>query len=181
MLPLLQATGAVAVGLDSEASLLATARRFGPVVLTHLPDLGCFAGEVFDGVIVSLVLEHLDEAQAFFVETARVTRPGGVLALVINHPTFTAPGSAPIQEPDEVLWRPGRYFSRGHTDEPAGEGTVRFHHRPVGELLTLASDAGWDLRRLEERGVTEAQVARHPPLAEQRHIPRLLGARWVRR
>ncbi|HEY5645022.1 MAG TPA: class I SAM-dependent methyltransferase, partial [Pseudomonadales bacterium] len=172
--------GARPVGLDMDPVLLLDAVQAGPVVRSPLPDLSCIESDVFDGVAVSLVLEHLDDPEVFFAETARVTRPGGVLALVANHPIFTAPGSAPVQEPDEVLWRPGAYFTRGHTDEPAGGGTVRFHHRPLGALMTMAADAGWSLERLVEHGVTDAQVARHAPLKDQRHIPRLLGARWIR-
>ena len=103
------------------------------------------------------------------------------LALVVNHPIYTAPGSAPIDEGDEVLWRPGRYFSSGSTDEPIAGGTITFHHRSMGELLTAASNAGWDLHRLEEFGVSGSQIEQYPAMAKQRHIPRLLGARWTRR
>jgi hypothetical protein len=102
--------------------------------------------------------------------------------MVINHPIFTAPDSSPMEEDDgETLWRPGRYFDRGFSDEPAGEEKVRFYHRTMGELLTAASDAGWDLETLDERPASAAQITRNPDLAGQEHIPRLLGARWRRR
>ena len=175
------AGGAVA-GVDSVPDLLRRAVSIGPVVRHRLPGLGCVADAVFDGCAVSLVLEHLSDHVTFLAELGRVTRPGGVLALVVNHPTYTAPGSAPIEEDDgETTWRPGRYFSHGHTDERAGDRTVRFHHRPMGDLLTTASLAGWDLQRMIEVGPSDGQIRRHPPLAAQRHFPRLLGARWTRR
>ncbi len=177
----LTAAGAKPIGLDSATSLLQSARRRAPVVRGELPALDCFARDAFDAVVVSLVLEHLVDAREFFQAAADVTRFGGVLAVVVNHPYFTAPESAPIQEPDEVLWRPGTYLDDGYTDEPAGGASIRFHHRPMGHLLTMAADAGWDLRRMVEHGVTDAQVDRTPVLAGQRHIPRVLGVRWVRR
>lgn len=169
-------------GVDVAAKLLERARAGGPVVRTSLPSLSCFSDDVFDGAVISLVLEHIEDHVQLFGELARVVAPGGFLAAVLNHPVYTAPESAPIEEPDgEVLWRTGRYLDIGYTDEPAGTGSVRFHHRPMGALLTSASEAGWDLHRLTETGVTESQVRRHPPLGSQRHVPRLLGARWVRR
>lgn len=174
--------GARTVGVDVSTQLLARARRHGPVVAAALPDLGWLADGALDGAYICLVLEHVPDHAPLLAELARVVRPGGVLALVVNHPIFTAPDSGPIEEPDgEVLWRPGRYFSTGYTDEPAGGGNIRFHHRTLGDLLTAAAVAGWDLRRLVEEGVSEDQIARYPPYGRQRHIPRLLAARWVRR
>jgi hypothetical protein len=109
-------------------------------------------------------------------------RIGGHLALVINHPIWTAPRSSPIDNKEgEVLWRPGLYFGRGHSDEPAGKKKVRFYHRTTAALLNAASAAGWMLLRMEERGISRRQVERFPDYAGQEHIPRLLGARWVRR
>jgi SAM-dependent methyltransferase len=175
------AAGASPFGVDSLADLLDSARMAGPVVRFELPSLSCFGDGVFDGALVSLVLEHLEDEVTLFAEMGRVVRPGGRLALVVNHPIFTAPESAPIQESDEVLWRPGRYFERGYTDERAGEGTVRFHHRTLAALLNAASAGEWDLERMVELGATPTQIDHHPALGEQRHIPRLLGVVWTRR
>lgn len=169
------------IGVDISVDLLASARTFGPVVRAVLPELSWARHAVFDAAVVSLVLEHLDDEVTLFDELGRVVRPGGRLALVINHPIFTAPDSAPIQEDDEVLWRPGRYFERGYTDEKAGEGTIRFYHRTMAELVNSASAGGWDLERMIELGATQTQIERSPALAQQRHIPRLLGVAWRRR
>jgi SAM-dependent methyltransferase len=177
----LTAVGAHPVGVDFAEDLLAKAQRHGPVYVQRLPRLDCFAAEEFDGAYVCLVLEHLDDHETLLDELARVVRPGGPLALVINHPVFTAPDSAPIEDHDgEILWRPGRYFDEGYTDEPAGAQKVRFHHRTTADLLTAAADAGWDLRRVVEVGVTERQAGRDPQLAAQRHFLRIMGVRWVR-
>lgn len=174
------AAGATPVGVDVAGELLVRASGHGPVVRTQFPPLP-FDDASFDGVIVVLVLEHLADDVAVFEEAARVTCPGGVLGLVVNHPVWTAPGSTPISDDDddEVLWRPGEYFSSGWSDEPAGEGTIRFHHRTMSALLTNAAQAGWSLARLVECGASATQAERIPLLGLQRHIPRVLGARWL--
>ena len=177
-----RALGCHVIGLDLNIELL---RHTGPdslVVRGSLPRLDCIRGSSFDAAVVSLVLEHIPDHTTLLRETARVVRPGGVLALVINHPVFTAPGSAPIYDTDgEMLWRPGEYFGNGYTDEPAGNSTVRFHHRSMADLLNAAAAAGWSLDHMVEIGVTDDQIRRNPELADQRHIPRLLGCRWINR
>lgn len=174
--------GARVVGCDIIPLLLDHARQYGPVVRAALPDLGWVKTKVFDGAYVGLVLEHLSDETEFFAQVARVVRSGGVLALVINHPIWTAPQSSPMEVADgETLWRPGLYFGRGHSDEPAGKKKVRFFHRTMADLLNSASASGWDLERLEERGVSNEQTTRVPDLLGQEHIPRVLGARWRQR
>ncbi len=116
------------------------------MVQTVLPNLGWVRPASFDGAYVGLVLEHVEDEETFFAQVAKAVRPGGVLAMVINHPIWTAPGSTPIEEPEgEILWRTGTYFGRGFSDEPAGKGKVRFYHRTMADLINAASAAGWHL------------------------------------
>jgi SAM-dependent methyltransferase len=174
--------GAIVVGCDLNPRLLKLARRRGSVVQANLPDLSWARSRSFNGAFVGLVLEHLEDESAFFRHVARAVRRGGVLALVINHPVWTSPESSPIEDVGgETLWRPGTYFQRGYTDEPAGRARVRFYHRTLAELLNAAADAGWDLRHVVEAGVSPEQVKRFPDYAGQEHIPRVLGVRWSRR
>ena len=178
----LGAAGVRVVGCDASPELAARAAEAGPAVVGRLPDLAWLQAASCDGAVAVLVLEHLDDLPPLLAESARVVRPGGVLAAVLNHPAMTAPGSAPVFDPDdgEVLWRWGAYFGSGSTDEPAGEGTVAFHHRSTGALLEQAAAAGWSLERFVERPAGSGQAARDPLLALQASIPRLLGVRWRR-
>lgn len=173
------ASGANVIGVDFETKLLAFAATHGAVIraeLQHLP----VRDDVMDAVFVSLVLEHLEVHEPAIREWSRVLRPGGRLVLVANHPMFTAPESAPIYDIDrELLWRPGRYFDRGFTEEPTGEGKIRFYHRTTADLLNTAAGFGLRLDRFVELGPSEHQIAAFPSLADQRHIPRLLGVRWL--
>lgn len=163
----LESSGAVVVGMDVNFDLAAMA---GVAAVAELPQIP-MRDSSYDGVYAVLTLEHIEDHVAFFAETARVVRPGGRLALVVNHPTWTAPESTPITDTDgEVLWRPGEYFSSGMSELAAGEGTVVFHHRSMSDLLTAAATAGWHLERMIERP--------HHELEDQSGIPRLLACRW---
>jgi ubiquinone/menaquinone biosynthesis C-methylase UbiE len=166
------------VGVDIDRGLLTLAIDAGPVVRCRLPQLP-LGERVFDMAVISLVLEHVPEYELVFREIGRVVKSGGLLVAVLNHPMFTAPDSAPIfDQTGELLWRPGRYFDDGYTEEPAGHGTIRFYHRTMSALVNAAATAGFSLEEMIEMGPTESQIARSPLLADQRHIPRLLGIRW---
>ena len=142
------------------------------VAVAELPAIPMRAG-VYDGVYSVLTLEHIADHTTFFRESSRVSKPGAVLALVMNHPVWTAPDSTPISDVDgEILWRPGEYFSRGTSELRAGQGTVTFHHRSISDLLNAAADAHWSLEHMLERP--------HHEFEDQRGIPRLLGCRWRR-
>jgi SAM-dependent methyltransferase len=159
--------GAVVHGLDINPDLAARALPAMVADLLTIP----VRDDAYDGVYSALTLEHVADHERFFAEAARVTKPGGVLAVVINHPVWTAPGSTPISDADgEVLWRPGDYFSDGSSEVPAGESTVVFHHRSMADLLNAASAAGWSLEHMIERP--------HHEFEDQAGIPRLLACRW---
>lgn len=159
--------GAVVHGLDINPDL---ARQAGSAVVADLAAIP-LRNDAFDGVYSVLTLEHVAAHRRFFTETARVTRPEGVLAVVMNHPVWTAPGSTPISDADgEVLWRPGDYFSHGSSEVPAAESTVVFHHRSMADLLNAASGAGWSLEHMIELP--------HHEYEDQAGIPRLLACRW---
>ncbi len=182
MMGLVSATGAEVVGCDVSPSLAVEARERGPVVVSRLPDLAWLRAGSMDGAYLVLVLEHVEDLTGLMGAAAVAVRPGGVLAAVLNHPVLTSPGAGPFVDPDdaEVLWRWGPYLETGSSEEPAGEDTVVFHHRPIGVLLETAAGAGWCLERMVEEAVGEARAARDPLLAVQRDIPRLLGVRWRR-
>lgn len=174
--------GAWVAGADLNPRLAGRAALRHPAVRCRLPDLGCLRDRSLDGAYAVLVLEHIADRGRFFAETARVVRPGGALAAVINHPVYTAPGSGPVLDPNdgEIFWRFGDYLTPGETTEPAGEGKVTFHHWPLGMLLSAAAAAGWSLERVWERGVGEGAAVRNPILSLHGQIPHLMALRWRR-
>jgi SAM-dependent methyltransferase len=160
-------------GIELNRELARISGASSPTVVAELPDLSFVTDDAYDGAYCVLVLEHIVDHRRLFAETARVVRDGGVFALVMNHPIWTAPDSTPITDDDgEVLWRPGQYFSSGSVEEPAGPNrTVAFHHRAMSDVMNAAADAGWRLARMLE--------APHHELKDQGGIPRLLACRWV--
>lgn len=168
------------VGLEgSEALARAAAVRF-PVLVARAPDLRCIRSASIDTVVSVYLLDLLADEDAFFSSTASAVVDGGHLIVLINHPVFTAPGAAPLWDDDEVLWRWGSYFQPGTTLEPAGPEFVRFHHRPLGTILSSAASAGWILETMLERPLSPSTIAEVPGYGGQEGIPRLLGVRWRR-
>lgn len=165
-----EATGSRVVGVELVESL--ARRAASPVVVSRLPVIP-FADASLRGAYAVLVLDHIEDHEALFAEIGRVVQPGGFLAVVSNHPVWTAPGSTPIEDSDgEILWRPGRYFDGGSSTEPAGGGEVVFFHRSMSDLLNAAADAGWSLERLMELSDQESVGS---------EVPRLMGVRWRNR
>jgi SAM-dependent methyltransferase len=85
------------VGLDSDTSMLDLAHRKHPAIVLvggALPDLP-FAQGQFDAVAANFVVNHTHDPRASVRELARVTRPGGRLAL-----TIWTPGVGPMNQ----LW-----------------------------------------------------------------------------
>jgi len=167
------------VGVDLLPALARIASARAPVVIADASIALPFGDASFAGAYAVLVLEHLIDPSRLIAEMARVVRPGGWCVVVHNHPVLTAPDSGPVVDTTdgEVLWRWGSYLGAGHTDEPAGVGTVRFHHRTVGVLLSGFADCGWSLERFVETPLGEME---DPVFYAQRHVPRLFGARWRR-
>jgi ubiquinone/menaquinone biosynthesis C-methylase UbiE len=165
-----EAVGASVDGLDLSYDL---AVRAGRAFVGELPQIAV-KDDSYDGVYCVLTLEHVVDHRAFFKETARVTKTGGVLAVLVNHPVWTAPDATPITDQfGEVLWRPGDYFSLGFTEMPAGDGFVVFQHRSMAELLNAAASAGWSLESMVEQP--------HHEFHDQEGIPRLMAVRWSRK
>lgn len=169
-------------GCDVATPLLTHAVRRFPVVRCRLPDLRFIRDGALGGASLVLVLEHLPDLAAILTALHSCIRPAGHLAVVLNHPAFTAPGSGPIVDPadGEVLWRWGSYFDAAITTMWIGGQKVSFHHRPVGVVLSVAAAAGWVLELVDERPLGAEAVRHEPGYAGQEQVPRLIGLRWRR-
>lgn len=173
--------GGHVIGTDVSMSLLRRAAMSGPVVCGRLPDVSWARTASVDRCTCVGVLELMPDLRALLGELSRVTRPGGELVVVMNHPVVTAPDAEPLVDPTgEVLWRWGRYLEPGAIRQQLGAREVVLHHRSLAELLTVASGCAWSLDRLVEVGPGAATIARYPDYTGQEQVPALLGLRWRR-
>ncbi len=124
----LAAPQALVVGLDADEKALAkTADGF----TSHLP--GCanwsvtkgdalaapFPDAAFDRDVCSEVLEHVEDERAAAAEIARITAPGGVLAV-----------SVPRAWPERICWR----LAPGYAQTPGGHVRI-FSSRALRDLI----------------------------------------------
>ncbi|MBN1681087.1 MAG: class I SAM-dependent methyltransferase [Anaerolineae bacterium] len=81
------------VGLELDAAIIRKAQRN----VGHLPDITLargnmyrlpFPDDFFDGVILSEILEHIDDDVAGLREVRRVLKPGGVVAITVPHANY---------------------------------------------------------------------------------------------
>ena len=70
-------------GVDPNPLLAFECRRQGRQVCIGVAESLPFAGRSFDGVLLSNVLEHLDNPEAAVREGARVLRAGGVMVITV--------------------------------------------------------------------------------------------------
>ncbi|MBN2469880.1 MAG: class I SAM-dependent methyltransferase [Anaerolineae bacterium] len=135
-------SGARLVGLELERPIIAKAQRN----VGHLPDITLtqgniyrlpFPDEYFDAVILSEILEHVDDDVAGLREVYRVLKPGGVVAITVpnaNYPFLWDP----INKTLETLF--GLHIQHGPL---AGiwANHVRLYER--GQLRAAVTGAGF--------------------------------------
>ena len=134
------------VGVDTDPIRLEQARRAAPAARLERADAARlpFDDRCFDRVLMTEVLEHVDDDLGALRELRRVLRPGGILAVSVPNarfpfwwdpinPVWTALGGDPIREgPVAGMW----------------SNHVRLYRS--GELADIVAAAGFDVEILEE-------------------------------
>jgi ubiquinone/menaquinone biosynthesis C-methylase UbiE len=130
--------GSSPIGLDLSLGMLQRARMKAPsvpVLLASLSEGLPFKPDRFDGVLCSLVSEHLTDLNRFFSEIYRVLRPGGRLVFSGLHPERVADG---LTAGFEVDGRRYRVDAAPHT---------------LADFVDAARRSGLDVTRIEEARV----------------------------
>jgi SAM-dependent methyltransferase len=162
-LPVLEAAGWEATGVDVSAAQLARAHERGANVIQADAHELPFEDGAFDAVVSILTHTDFDDARAVFREAARVLRPGGVFVYAGVHPVFASPFALP-QDDGTTLFQPGYRTMGWHTvsrypDRPGIRSKVGVNHIPLADLLIAVLDTGLRLTRVDE------PRAEDPPLA----------------
>ena len=169
------------VGIDPTANQVVEALRRGggPVYARSGADALPFPDASFDAVVACLVFEHIEAVDEAIDEVARVLRPGGRFAFVLNHPLLQTPGSGWIDDqvldPPEQYWRIGPYLIEDSSIEEVEKDVfIPFIHRPMSRYVNAMADAGLTLRRMLEPAPPPGFLARAAEYEAASSIPRLL-------
>jgi len=175
---LLRALGGRGVVVDQSLAQLARASARGQRVICGTVDAVPVASGWADGVLVSLVLEHVVELAEALAEVARVLAADGRLLLLLNHPILQTPGSGFVDDTvlGERYWRLGPYLREQIDMEEVEAGVfLPFVHRPLSRYLNEAAEAGLSLVRMLEPPPPPGFVARAAEYAEVVEFPRLMA------
>jgi SAM-dependent methyltransferase len=171
--------GVDVVGLDPTRSqlTLARARAGTPVYARAVAEALPARTGAFDGVLMCLVLEHLDPFEPAIHEIARVLEPGGRFLLLLNHPLLQAPGSGWIDDHilEEQYWRVGQYLREETGVEDVAPGiALPFMHRPLSRYVHVMGEAGLLIDDMDEPAPPPGFLAEAWEYYEAASIPRLL-------
>lgn len=149
------ATKVVALDLSLMQLQKATENNSGPSYLQSDSRELPFKSGIFDGVLASMVLEHVGNLQDTVNEIARVLQTGGLFVAVINHPVFQTPGSGPVgshnSDSDGMGWKVGNYLIESSEVEEISDGIyIPYEHRTISTYLNTFLEHGFQLQRILE-------------------------------
>ncbi|QRK13304.1 class I SAM-dependent methyltransferase [Archangium violaceum] len=130
----------------------------------------------FDLAFSSLALHYVEDLERLLATVHRGLAPGGWFVFSIEHPIFMA-----SRRPDWMTdpegrrtWPVDNYQLEGkRTTHWLADGVSKYH-RTLGTTLNTLLRQGFTLRHVEEWGPTDAQIAAHPELLEERDRPMFL-------
>ncbi len=169
------------IGVDLSERMLAAARAVThddgiEYVHAALEDYAPEAG-AFDLVVSSLALHYIADYSALVRKVAACLVDGGRFAFSVEHPIFTAHGSADWYygaQGDRLHWPVDRYRDEGERRTNWFVDGVVKYHRTIESYVTGLLQAGLCLVRLEEPEAEAAQLAEHPEWRDERRRPPFL-------
>jgi ubiquinone/menaquinone biosynthesis C-methylase UbiE len=152
----LVARGGEVVAFDHSPRMVDLARnRLGDKAMVRVHDLvdplDWLEDDSFHGVVLALVIHHLDDRVAALRELRRVLRPGGRLVVSTHHPTAD--------------WRRqgGSYFTIEAIGETWNQGwSVRYWRLPLTATCAELTKAGFLIERLVEPQPAPGMAERFP-------------------
>ena len=173
-----RAAGAARVlGTDISENMLARARAstnddaisylHADLEMLELPQ------RAFDLAYSSLALHYVENLSGLLETVREALVPQSRLVVSMEHPTYTAspnPGWLTGVN-NRKVWPVDHYFVEGRrqTDWLA-KGVVK-HHRSLGTLFKIVTEAGFAIEQLKEFSPTPEQIAEQPQLADELERP----------
>jgi malonyl-CoA O-methyltransferase len=159
----LTSQGACVTAVDFSKAMLDHARRKpgADKVAFFLQDLASplpFLCASFDRILSCLMLEHVADLKAFFLETRRLCKPDGVAIVSVMHPAMGLRGVEP------------RFI------DPATGGRLspRSYPHQIADYVMAALSAGWSINHVSEHAVDASLAARSPRGKKYQGWPMLL-------
>jgi SAM-dependent methyltransferase len=169
------------IGVDLSARMLAAARAatHDDGILYVRAALEDYAPEAdaFDLVVSSLALHYIADYASLVRKVASALMGGGRFAFSVEHPIFTAHGSADWYygtKGERLHWPVDRYRDEGERRTNWFVGGVVKYHRTIETYVNGLIDAGFCLVRLEEPDADAALLELHPEWRDERRRPPFL-------
>lgn len=152
--------GAAVVGVDLAPDLVAIAETKVPTATFHVAaaeHLDFLPAAGFDRAICVLALQNIREARAAVGEVGRLLKPGGVFAVVLNHPCFRIPKASAWEwdRANRQYRRVDAYLSESkaridmHPGQKNSPTTVSYH-RPLQFYFKALGRHGFGVTEVEE-------------------------------
>ena len=174
----------LSVGVDRSNAQIEEAFARGEALFVQADIAGLpFDDASFEGVVATLVLEHITEVEPVLDEVRRVLVPGGRFLFLLNHPLLQTPGSGWIDDHilNEQYWRIGPYLSIDTTMEEVEAGIlIPFVHRPLSHYINAMAERGLLITRMIEPAPPPGFLAQANEYKDAATIPRLLFIRAER-
>jgi SAM-dependent methyltransferase len=130
----------------------------------------------YDLVYSSLALHYIADLDRLLSQVRRSLRAGGRLVCSVEHAIYTAPSNPRwlVDGAGHKTWPIDSYQCEGpRSTDWLTRGVIKYH-RTVATYINALLRLGFTLRRVEEWGPTDEQVASRPALAEERQRPMFL-------
>lgn len=150
-------------GIDLTPEMIELARRKEVYDRLHVSDVADTPLEsaAYDLCIMVLADEHLKDLTPLYRETARLTRPGGLLVIVGYHPHFMLMGIPPHFHPE--------------SGEPLA---ITSYLHFTSDHVQAAHAAGWSLLEMHEHLIDETCIAAKPKWEKYLNHPISFAMVW---
>jgi len=130
----------------------------------------------FNLVYSSLALHYVENLGGLISAVYRSLVPGGSFVFSVEHPIFTAPAEPgwSLNSAGRKIWPVDGYLDEGpRSTDWLTKGVIK-QHRTLAIYINMLVRVGFAIRRVEEWGPSEEQIASKPSWADEHQRPPFL-------